>query len=319
MQRSINKVIKSEMIDNKHVVITDVIADGRQFIEYYVGVDNTSNFHSIYPFLEGRDERVRIIVRQCFDKFGAKKSFDFSEIKYLEPIHGAWLSFARTGKEYPEYLKEELFYYGGGFFVGANTKSTYDASLEASNIMINRILDTLNSTTHRRLGKTEELAQEDVWKVLVEKLEVDHIYCYDLVSKAINKVELNDKLKVELYDFNSTLNQKSYFVNGTYFIVNADKTILFKNHHFTHPFKSSEVHMHKFDFLSTVLFGLSQNGLDIQTIRYLRYVLSSYMDRKYWFELMFRLYRKLHRHDRNNLKNLLNYIGEKYGKELSEL
>lgn len=311
MIRSLNKVISSEYFTSEitnggistHLVVVDVIAGGKQFIECYFGVDKKHPFYSIYPFIEERDMRFKHVQENVFTNFGAKKEFkSYGEIKFLKPLDGAWLSFARTGKTY-DYLNDDYFYYGAGFNVGLNAICTDDECFKAANVINDRMMDHLGKISKNGYPVTSECLPEDVWKMLKRtSFWGQHVYDYNGTSTKITKTLIDENIKPALYDFIKESNQKMYIIRGTSICISCDGMIRKDSYYNRSTLVEKKVNLLYSD---AVHDGLSKDGLSEDDIKIVGEMLCDVRRSPYWIGVISKLHRRLNKHDRNNIKFVL--------------
>lgn len=95
-------------------LLVKVIANNRTFVEYYIGIPKSHPLFSIENQLCDTDPRYKE-MNTAFK--GCKKEFDsYLQMANMNPIDGAWLSFASIGTRY-DFLDDDLFYYGGGMYI----------------------------------------------------------------------------------------------------------------------------------------------------------------------------------------------------------
>ena len=310
MQRKINKIILDDCRDGFHCVITDVIAGGNHIIECYVGVTSKNDYYSRYSYLElERDERCLVISNEAFSKFGTKKYIDSSaDFKKANPIDWAWLTFARAGKGSettdPSYsfLEKDYFYYGSGFMVRSSYENlSYSKCLDAANTQIERLLTALK-TKNKLRNKVFELSQDEVLDVLKDsEYWGKTYYCYYTNTSIIKKTVIDENCKIGLYDFKKDLNQKLYYVIGTPLIIYADKTVVIAG--------NDNYNYSADNYNDAVIAGLSRDGLHASDVFTVKQKLGDKIFNPYWDLVVSKLGRRLNRHDRNNLLNVLE-LGE---------
>lgn len=310
MQRKINKVILDDFRDGFHYIVTDVIAGGNHIIECYVGVTEKNNFYSRYSYLElERDERCLVITKEAFEKFGAKRYFDFRhDFKKSNILDGAWLTFARAGQdEYTcdpsyEFLLKDYFYYGSGFMVRPGYDNlSYDKCLEGASTQIKRLIAVLKTKSKLR-NKPHDLRREEVLELLKTSPYWGKKYYYYVSNvDPISEKTIDETCRIDLYEFRSDINQKVYQVAGTSLYIYADKTIT--------TIVDKKVAFGS-NYNKIIYKALSIDGLNEADIFNVKKALGNKVFDPYWDKVLSNLGRIINRHDRNNLYNVLK-LGEK--------
>lgn len=154
MKRTGLKILENENRDGYNIIITEVIANGIPFMEYYIGVPKHHNFYCNKSTMRyDKDIRGVSITTNVFNRRTFSPRFNtLSELENskLNCIDGAYLSFARLGqsestKDEYSFLKENYFYYGGAFQIRERIKDyDSDSCLKASYEIINKMINYLN-------------------------------------------------------------------------------------------------------------------------------------------------------------------------------
>lgn len=309
MTRLVKNVTEIESDDeNIHLLLVEVNAGGSDFVECYVGVDDTSVFHSKYSYIDHHDNRFEFIEREAFKKFGSMKYYDPRNINIQDskPLDYAWLSFARSGKTY-DFLKDDFFYYSAGFEIKKYHKHlNYDGCLEAAKIQIQRLLDAINAPNN--FDKPREALEEEIWEYLIKsdyygKTFYGYNNTIGVIPVHINKQDT----KLVLYDFDKSINQKIWQVLHLSLFIRADGTI-YKN-----PcYDKNWPELIFTNIMDAIIFSTSRNGLSSKSLDYLDSRIHSYYSKDYWLNLRKKASDgKLNKHERNNLQFLLKYLESK--------
>lgn len=311
MVRTINEIISDEHFSseitnggvNTHMLVVDVIAGGKHFIECYFGVYKNHPFYSIYPFIEERDRRFKHVQENVFTKFGAKKDFkSYGEIRLLQPLDGAWLSFARSGTTY-DYLNDNFFYYGAGFNVDLNANCTYDECIKAANTINDRMMDYLGKINKNGYPSTPECLPEDVWTMLKRtSFWGQEVYSYNGNSIVITKTLIDEKIVPVLYDFVSESNQKVYRIHRTPICISCEGMISKDTYKKGWDVKEKSISLRYSD---AVYDGLSKDGLSEEDIKIVGEMLCDVRRSPYWIGVISKLHRRINKHDRDNVRFVL--------------
>ena len=309
MKRTLNSIISDEIILGQyHMIVTDVVANGRRFIECYFGVNKGHHFYSIYNHIESRDSRYRSVEENVFKKFGCKQYFDNSrQIVNLEPIAGAYLAWARSGKQDSEdynFLKDDYFYYGSCLMIGFNNQCTVENCTRDAHLINDRMMEFLskNSYSHNPII---ECLPEDVWKLLKNtSYWGKELYIYR-PNEPISKQLIDENVKVGLYDFNSDSNQKIYYIIGTRLCIRADGMIS-KSTYIDDNFKEHICNINT-KYSDAVREGLSREGLHEDDICKVGAMLCEINRSPYWIKVITKMHRKINSHDRNNIHYVLQH------------
>jgi len=205
------KIIEHTINSGCEVIILEVEANGLPFVEYYVGVPKDHKFYSIKPSLRfDKDIRCLDLVNRVFG--GRRSSPTFRSVAAMEQstltcIDGAWLSFARLGdsddtKESYSFLKEETFYYGGGFQVRERLKD-YDreASIAASYEIAEKMIACMNSSD---IIIPPDTTKEEIFDFVQRSKDIpDKMYRVNPKTAEPISVFKKDKSFVGLYDYNT--------------------------------------------------------------------------------------------------------------------
>lgn len=306
IKRTGNRIIKNETVEDYHTIITDVQADGKQFIECYVGVRPGDRMYSIYKSIDHHDKRFNFISKKAFEDFGAKKEYSSRrEFFDLLPLDGAWLSFAKSGETY-DFLDNLKFYYGAGFLVGANRNCTVENNIDAAETLIKRLIDALQKGESVNEFITIETTPENVHNLLKRtKYWNQYIYSYTGKDTPISKVLIDENVKIVLYDFDKEVNQKIYQVLGTTMQIRADGLIV-REFYYKDKIAQQEI-CHLF-YSSAVIDGLSRNGLHQADILKISELINTRRYSNYWMMVIFNLGRRINRRDRNNIWHLLKNV-----------
>ena len=309
MKRTLNSIISDEIIYGQyHMIVTDVIANGRRFIECYFGVNKGQEFYSIYNFIESRDRRYRSVEENVFKKFGCKQYFDNDHVmRQRSAIDGAFLAWARSGKQELsdyDFLNDDYFYYGSCFQIDANEQCTIENCIDAANLVNDRMMDFLSKNSYSH-NPTIECLPEDVWKLLKNtSYWGKELYTYE-PNKPISKQLIDENVKVGLYDFNSDSNQKTYYIIGTRLCIRADGMVS-KSTYRDDNFKEHICNINT-KYSDAVREGLSREGLHEDDICKVGAMLCEINRSPYWIKVITKMHRRINSHDRNNIHYVLQH------------
>ena len=216
-----------------HLVLVKVLVNGKKFWECYVGVDSSHPYFSTFEYTEELDARYSNVQKHAFEDYGSVKYFNsYSEVIKMQPIDGAWLSYARftsntmssISEEGYEFLQKGYFYYGAGFLLrDDNLNCTDDNCYSAAVTQLDRIAKYLENpipVIHSKNYFNNELIE------IVNKSEIaNKIFWYantkgEKISKHVSE------LVILPYEFDSKTNSKIWEIGDTdYFITGLDGSI----------------------------------------------------------------------------------------------
>lgn len=309
MTRIVNSIISDEVFENQyHMIVTDVVANGKRFIESYFGVNKGHAFYSVYEFIESRDSRYRSIEENVFKKFGCKQYFDNRrQTTNLQPVDGAYLAWARTGKQENEsynFLKDDYFYYGSCLQIGFNEQCNVENCTRDAHLINDRMMEFLSKNSYSH-NPTIECLPEDVWKLLKNtSYWGKDIYTYG-PNEPISKQLMDENIKVGLYDFDSAKNQKIYYIQGTRLCIRADGMVsksTYRDDNFIEHICNINT-----KYSDAVREGLSREGLHEDDIAKVGVMLCDVHRSPYWIKVITKLHRRINSHDRNNVHYVLQH------------
>ena len=310
MERVLNNIISNEYFPSSTVkgdynlIVADVTANGKRFIESYVGVKKGHPFFSIYEFIEQRDKRWENIQYHIFTKFGAMKEFaSYAEMLKYAPIDGTYLSFARSGKVY-DFLDDDYFYYGSGINVGIISSCTEEACIEAANIINDRMLAYLREMNNTGYLPSPECLPEDVYKLLkVTPYWKQTIYSYHGQGSPITKKLIDENIVPHLYEFKSESNQKAYIIHPTALCIACNGTVYNDTRTIGWSVRDKQLNM---CYSDAVHEGLSVDGLAVDDVNMVSQMLWNVVHHgPYWKRVLSTLHKRINKHDRNNIRFVL--------------
>ena len=228
MIRKLIEVEIPEEYSNSEIVnmLIKVEASGREFWEYYIGVDKQHPLFSKEEFLSDPDPRWKE-MNTAFK--GCKKSFDsYLQMANMKPIDGAWLSFASPGTRY-DFLDDNLFYYGGGMYINPSNPNQNEKNCKRDAlIMLGRMIDTALDSKYKEQLRIPETDISTIKAHFENMIPVPFFAVYrkidddDLpLTYYIKEITSLDNHTVSLYDRACNQNGKSYCLNGTDYIMNS--------------------------------------------------------------------------------------------------
>lgn len=319
---SIERVELDNNYNNYDLLIVKVKTRVGFFWEYYVGVPKEDYFYLDVAYLPERSQLYKFITSEAFTKFNCKKYISTKEAK--SPLDGAWLSFARPGTEY-DYLKDEYFYYSGGFLIYdyipyLNNEQCYISS----QTQIKRLFDFLNNNQNINIKKPY---LPSLLKI-IQDIKTDSLYKQDLFiynRETINKVNLlnfikNDKDIYELkkiflleeFDENNQSNIYNVLNSSNFFVKNINNRFILELEYSKYENRCYIMHE---DYISQfVILLMKTHPISIELSNQVRsfiyeYLTPDHYNYLYWQKLMSNSsIKKLNKHDSNNLKQLFIYL-----------
>lgn len=217
-----------------HLVLAKVLVNGKEFWECYVGVDSSHPYFSNFEYTEERDARYLNVQKHAFEDYGSVKYFNnYDEVIRMQPIDGAWLTYARLCTSDTvnsisihgyEFLQEGYFYYGSGFLLrDDNPNCTDNKCYSAAVIQLDRIAKYLENPIP--VIQSKNYTQDEL-KDIVNKSEIANKTFWYVNLKGVKISKHVSELVIVPYEFDSKTNSKIWEIGDTnYFITGLDGTL----------------------------------------------------------------------------------------------